>query len=254
MSGPDQTAVYVISSGRPLNVAPMTALLTDPDSPGPVTWVVPADQARTYTEAGARSVIGVDDPPPGASPLSRARNTALDHAEAAGHLCCQVDDDLRALYRLTADRTRAPAQWPTVRQALAAALTGDQAPYLAGIAPTSNPLSARHTQTDWGFVIGSLCLTRPGSGVRFDETLPLKEDYDYTCRHLEAHGRIARLNWLFADMAHYTNRGGAVAYRTAALEARTAARLLERWPDYLKPHPRRDHEVSFRPRPKKASL
>jgi hypothetical protein len=46
-----------------------------------------------------------------------------------------------------------------------------------------------------------------------------------------------------ADYRHYRNPGGAVAYRTDALEDDTAARLLARWPQYLRPNPKRAHEL-----------
>src|SRR5690606_33539004 len=100
------------------------------------------------------AILPVAEPPGGGWMLPRARNAALDHAEDRGLICFQLDDDLRGLYTLDEHRARARASWPQIQDALTAAVTGPRAPYLAGVAPTSNPLSARHTRSDWGFVVG----------------------------------------------------------------------------------------------------
>ena len=44
----------------------------------------------------------------------------------------------------------------------------------------------------------------------------LKEDYDFTCQHIELHGAAVRLNRLFVKALHRVNPGGAVADRSSS--------------------------------------
>jgi len=44
----------------------------------------------------------------------------------------------------------------------------------------------------------------------------LKEDYDFTCQHIEYHGSAVRLNRLFVKALHRINPGGAVADRNSS--------------------------------------
>lgn len=237
--------VYCISAGRPANVPAMQALF----QPDPLTWVVPHPERHDYTAAGAHHVLPVHDPPPGRYALSAARNAALDHAMHHGRICIQTDDDATAFHHLPNKDTKpTPTTWFHVRQALLEGLDGTA--HLSGVPPTENPYFARAKRLNYGFIIGSLCATDTPT-PRWDETLPFKEDYDYTCAHIEAHGRIARMdNWL-ASYRHYSNRGGAVANRTTEAENTLVAALSERWPHYLRPHPTRPSEISFIPQPKR---
>jgi hypothetical protein len=244
VSAPLGHRVYIISAGRPLNVASMHAHLRAEET---VTWVVPEHDGATYREAGARTVLAVPAAE-GVHSLPAQRNAALADARRWGAVCFQIDDDLRSLWLLSPEARRAATTWSTVRDVLSGALRSGPA-HLAGIAPTSNPLSARHTITEHGFVKAGLIAVTPDPPIDFDTTLPVKEDYDYTCRHLARAGQVARVNWVFADFGQYTNRGGVVAYRTPAIEQDACDRLLARWPQYLKQHPKRAGELSFRPRP-----
>jgi hypothetical protein len=243
VSAPRPWRVFVISARRPLNVPAMHQRWFGTTEP--VTWVVPEEDAEAYAAAGAQHLLPVPHPPAGSGryPLPAARNAALHAATAAGQVCIQTDDDLRRLCLLTKDGKRRDVPWPRVRDLLIGALDGSAR--LAGTAPTSNVLSARHTTTRAGFILGSLCATDAAT-PRWDETIPLKEDYDYSCAHITTYGQVARMNWIIPDYAHYSNRGGAVSFRNEQNENETTRLLLARWPQYLKPHPSRPHELSFR--------
>lgn len=234
--------VYCISSGRPGNVPDMQARF----APDPITWVVPRAERWDYTAAGAHTVLPVDAPLPGCFQLTTQRQAALAHATADDTVCIQTDDDCKGFKAIPADGSKPrPAPWPEVRDALLAGLDGRA--HLAGLPPTGNAGFATGRHRDYGFVLASIHAAdtaAPG----WDTTLPLKEDYDYTCSHLAAHGAIARLDMYVANYDHYSNRGGAVALRTPEQETGTAELLLARWPQYLRPHSRRPGELSFIPR------
>jgi len=58
----------------------------------------------------------------------------------------------------------------------------------------------------------------------------LKEDYDFTAQHLRTHGLVCRLNRLEVEAEHYTNGGGAVAYRDPMTEKKNIDRIMRKWP------------------------
>lgn len=238
MTGALPGQVYVISARRPHRVPPMQALGVR------TAWVVPEADVLDYRAVGALTVHGVPEQA-GHSNLCAARNLALELAFAQGEVCVQTDDDLKSLRRRNGDGW-APADLADAVHTLTQVLNATDA-RLAGVPPTGNTYFARPGVQDHVFILGSLCAVAP-SEPRFDETLPLKEDYDFTCRHLHAYGAVARTGDLVADYAHYSNPGGAVAFRTDAMEQATADRLLTRWPQYLRPHARRAHELSVRAR------
>lgn len=223
--------LYCISAGRAQNV-PTVRLRFSPQT---VTFVVPEREKLDYRGCGAERVIAVPEPGPLGGTrrygLTVARNVALQDAAGPSF---QTSDDLKGFKR----HDNAIVTWPTVRAAMLAA-TGT-AGYV-GLPPTANTFFTKPGIKDHVFIIGDLFYS--DGTVQFDETLPLKEDYDYTCRHLERYGKVARVGDYVALYQHYSNRGGAVRYRTDALEHEVTARLLARWPDYLRPHPRRPHEL-----------
>ena len=96
------------------------------------------------------------------------------------------------------------------------------------------------------FVVGSCCAIKPGSGLYFDTNLKLKEDYDYTAQHIAKFGGVLRCDDLLASFSHYSNSGGAVDIRSDH-EERLAIQLLKnKWPEWIKDHPRRRNEVLLR--------
>lgn len=234
--------VYAISAGRPANVPALQALF----APDPVTWVVPHPERHDYATAGAHHVLPVIDPPPGRYALCAARNAAMDHAAEHGAVCIQTDDDCKGFKAIPADGGKpGPTTWPELRNALLDSLTDGT--HLAGVPPTDNAYFARGKLLDYGFIIGSLCATDTDT-VRWDEELPFKEDYDYTCGHLDRYGKVARLDMYVASYQHYSNRGGAVTNRTPAAEMALVDTLTKRWPQYLRPHSRRPGELAFIPK------
>lgn len=236
-----RTAPYTvccISARRPLNVPTVEQNF----APDKVTWFVPSEDANEYRQLTGGTVIAVPTVP-GRFGISVAKNTALRYA--GDGVCIQTADDLKGFQRLQegAKRGAVPTTWPEVRQALLGALEKPGV-HLAGLPPTANPFFSKPGVKEKAFICGDI-LAATGECL-FDETLPLKEDYDFTCRHLEKYGRVARIGDFLVEYAHYKNRGGVVSYRTQQMEAETCARLLERWPQYLHKHPKRKNEVVLR--------
>merc|ERR1712048_600212 len=74
------------------------------------------------------------------------------------------------------------------------------------------------------------------SPCRFDESMTLKEDYDYACSHIHKHGSVLRCNRMVLTVRHYANEGGAVDNRDAAgkRERANIAILQKKWPGVFK--------------------
>jgi len=231
--------VSVISAGRPANVPKMTALV------GAATWYVPEADVAAYAAAGAASVVG-------SGALCRSRNHALDDAFAAGLVCVQLSDDLSRIKKAV-HSTTTPPKVVGVDITFAAAvdeissLMSAVGAELGGCAPTNNPFFSNPDRPcgTHHFIVGDFVVVKP-TVLRFDESLRLKEDYDYTLQHLACVGVVARANTVLTHFAHRTNKGGAVAVRTPELEQASIRQLRERWGDKIRDNPKRPNEILMR--------
>lgn len=208
---------YVISRARPDNVASMRTHLPDVET----TWVVPPEDELAYADAGADRILATVG-------LSAARNLALDDAFADGSTCVQLDDDLKKIETLDLDSR---ATRPTT---LAAAIHSinvvmdEIGARLGGASSTPNPYFVRRPLSTKHFVIGSLSVVKP-TDLRYSTRLRLKEDYDYTLRHIVTYGLVARVDPILPTFQHYSNPGGAVDSRSDEAEQHAIAELRADW-------------------------
>lgn len=196
-------------------------------------WVyfVGNGQGTKYQEKGFTNVIE-------SGGLCESRNAALEYCFAQNKYCVQIDDDLKKIQAFGKDFTVKDTVELLMRDLI------ESKTKLAGVYPVFNKFFASNTISD-GFIIGSFFIAAP-SPIRFDNTLRLKEDYDYTMLHLKEFGKVRRHNYIIADFKHYTNKGGAVDYRNDEVEAETTRILLRRWNGALKPNPNRKNELILR--------
>jgi len=115
---------------------------------------------------------------------------------------------------------------------------------LVGVAPTANAFyyNPEKPYKTNAFIVGDMILVMP-CDLRFDTNMLLKEDYDYTLKHITKYGRVIRADNILAEFAHRTNRGGAVSYRTATLEQVCIAYLKKKWGKKIRDNPRRPNEI-----------
>ena len=114
--------------------------------------------------------------------------------------------------------------------------------YLFGMAPTCNPLNWRKNITYNTFIIGCACGVIT-TDLRFDESLLLKEDYDFTLQHVKKFRRTLRIDKLWVDAKHYAKSGGCTEYRNDILEGAAVSRLKEKWGTWVRDNPRRLNEI-----------
>merc|ERR1711972_719575 len=126
------------------------------------------------------------------------------------------------------------------------ATTGDKKPQLGGLYMLG---SCARTFYGEEFVRQSFCIgdffVVDKSKVRFDESMTLKEDYDFTCAHIKAHGSVLRCQRMTLSVKHYSNSGGAVDERDkkGQKERMNIDILNKKWPGCFRPNPKRKNEV-----------
>jgi len=221
------------------------------------TWYVDAESLEEYRALGLQAVVG--------GKLTAARNMALRDASAEGKACVQVSDDISSweyhdggqitsrdfdsLNAAHAAATRyivSPVAAARFILAKMRACTEKDRPQLGGVymLESCSQTWASEAISRRNFVIGDFFVVDQSS-VRFDESMTLKEDYDFTCSHIKTHGSILRLNRMTLRAKHYSNSGGAVATRDSqGLEERRNIEILQRkWPRAIRKHMKRKNEV-----------
>ncbi|CAE8589110.1 unnamed protein product, partial [Polarella glacialis] len=223
------------------------------------TWYVDEDSVGDYKALGLKAVVG--------GKLTPSRNKALEDARRLNKVCVQVSDDISAWeYR---DGEKAAARDDTLMNAAHAAakrlivspvaaasfilakmrgVPEDRKPKLGGVYMLGScartfcgeAFARKH------FILGDFFVVDKGSSVNFDEKLTLKEDYDFACSHIRAHGGVMRCNRMTLNVKHYSNSGGAVTVRNNDSEKRNIQVLTGKWPNAFRANPKRKNEVIMR--------
>jgi len=209
-------------------------------------WYVDAESLSDYRKLGLNAKVG--------GKLTPARNMALNDAKKQKKVCVQISDDIsrwtyydcdKQDFRGETDFTKANkallgtkkhiiSPLAAAQFILAKMRSDDGKPHLGGVFPTGNATLTLGTE-EFGrhnFILGDFFVAEYSSPCRFDETMSLKEDYDFTCSHLKEHGCVLRCNRMIITVKHSTNAGGAVAARDAQgeKEKMNIAILERKWP------------------------
>jgi hypothetical protein len=189
-----------------------------------------------YIKAGAKEVII-------SGGLMHSRNAALEHCFAEGKICIQLSDDIVKCTLNVFDGKRTHQQ-VTVLSAIEDVIADFAAsPYkFAGFPPTDNPFFALKEKEYNKFIVGDFIIVKPNP-LRFDENMRLKEDYDYTLQHIKEYKGCVRYGKYLNTFKHYSNKGGAVAYRTSDLEQDTINYLINKWGECIVKNTKRENEI-----------
>ena len=220
----------IISSRRPDRVPEMQRHAPD------CTWFVGNGEANDYRMNGAIKVVE-------SGGLCESRNAALETAFKQGLPCVQLSDDLKSIKKAHDKKNIEPYSLNKACKEMLH-LGKTYKAKLVGVAPTANAFYYNPLQPfkQKAFIVGDMIMVFP-CDHRFDENLLLKEDYDFTLKHLQKEGKVLRVNFILAEFAHRTNKGGAVSYRTSMLEKTCIAYLKRKWGKLIRDNPRRPDEI-----------
>lgn len=217
-------------------------------------WYVDADSLQDYKKLGLNAKVG--------GKLTPARNMILDDAKTKKKVAVEISDDIakwlyldcekqdfrgqigfeKANKALVGTRKHCVSPLAAAQFMLAKMRSDPDKPKLGGVFPTSNQAMTLGS-SEYGkhhFILGDFFVAEL-SPCRFDCSMTLKEDYDYTCSHIKTHGCVLRCNRMFLVVKHATNEGGAVANRdTAGLKEKLNIDILQKkWPGVFRINTRR---------------
>jgi len=223
--------VYVISAGRATSLPFEKAALNN------YIFCVKSGEGDQYRAAGCKHVYETGS-------LMQSRNWALDHAFENKNTCVQLSDDIKSVKHnphVTGGKTDA-VRLQNAINVMVEKLHAVKQLRLLGVPPTANAFFAKSSLSKNTFCIGDALFVKP-SEPRFDNNLTLKEDYDFTLQHIDRYGIACRYQRFLWEFQHYSNSGGAVAYRDDAREQKNINYLLRKWPNNLRLNPKRKNEI-----------
>jgi hypothetical protein len=78
------------------------------------------------------------------------------------------------------------------------------------------------------------CMGICNTGLRFDPTYPVKEDYELCLRCLRDDGGVVAARYLFWNNQHWEGDGGCKDYRTQDMEEAAITRLMAQYPGMIR--------------------
>lgn len=103
--------------------------------------------------------------------------------------------------------------------------------YLWGLNVNNDPRSYRHFApiNTTSIILGPFSCHLKGSEIRYDERIPLKEDYDLAIQHLNEYRGILRLNKFHYDCKQSIQAGGCATIRNYKREEEQLKLLQNKW-------------------------
>jgi hypothetical protein len=221
--------IYVISAGR------YDKLKFTNEQKNKYIFCVKNGEKHLYKTHGCKNVFETGT-------LTQSRNAALDMAFNENKICVQLSDDL---IKVTTNKNFLAKKQVDIDFAINQLVNVFQkvnGVYLMGIPPTSNDFFAKSLISKNTFCIGDMLFVKPND-LRFDTSLTLKEDYDYTLQHLNKYQNSFRYQKYLFEFEHYKNKGGAVDYRTEQEEQKNIKILFAKWGNKIKLNPKRKNEI-----------
>lgn len=171
--------------------------------------------------------------------VSRVRNYILDKEfERGADVVCIVDDDMSGIYRFDVnyntnfgyERHRIESEDFIDFVEKHSILCEEFGYKLWGVNCNSDSLSYRHNApfSLTSVILGPFCCHLKND-IRYDEKLPLKEDYDLAIQHLNKHRGILRLNGYHYICEQSTNKGGCASMRNRQREREQFELLQKKW-------------------------
>lgn len=197
---------------------------------------VPALEADAYRLAGARNVVPVPNDIHG---ITRTRNYILN--STSERRVVMIDDDVHQqgwtkLLPHSAHKLRLeePGWHDEFRKLFEIT---EQLGFRIFGTSTESSTRACYPQHPFRFrsYVTASCMGIVNDGrTRFDESYPVKEDYELCARCISEDGGVVNAQYLFWQNAHWTTDGGCKSYRTQAMERDAISRLCKAYPGLVR--------------------
>jgi hypothetical protein len=200
---------------------------------------VPSGEERAYEQGGAQHLVTV---PPSVRGVTATRNFILDYAKDIGETdVVMIDDDVKAqgwveLGRHSLWHVRLPERQWLAEWARLFALSAELGSRIWGVATQSASRSVYPWKPflERSYVTASCMGIRAETGIRFDESFPVKEDYELCLRCMKEDGRVLAARHVYWENAHWADNGGCSGYRTQAMEKDVTERLIAMYPGMIR--------------------
>jgi hypothetical protein len=200
------------------------------------TLFVPEAELDQYKQAASCPVVCVPSEVKG---ITKTRNWILQNTE--DQRVVMVDDDLkvqgwRKLYEeKTRHKKMTAGQW-----------AGEFAKFFEVVedlgwkiwgCKTESSARSVHPYKPFLFraYVTASCMGIVNDGTYlFDETFPVKEDYEIGLRHVKEFGGVLAVRYVYWENSHWDDDGGCKTYRTQVLERKAIRDLMRLYPGMIK--------------------
>ncbi len=201
---------------------------------------VPESEREGYAKGHpGREIVPV---PADVRGITRTRNWILDWAEKRGERwVVMVDDDLKVAgwirlgYAKGKHRKLTSEAWEAEFVRLFEVMEGMS--FRVWGLKTESAIRSTYPYRPFIFhtYLTASCMGILNDGrTRFEESFPVKEDYELGLRLIREDGGILGARYLYWENDHWTREGGCKSYRTQAVEEEAIRRLIAKYPGMIR--------------------
>lgn len=192
---------------------------------------VSRDEEAAYREGNpGADIVAVD--PRRQGNLCRIRNHILDCEMGPGRAVLIIDDDLQGIWRwerLVRRRLETEEEVFAFLRRYTALCIEWGCPAWGVNVNSDGQVYREQTPFSLRSYVGGPFMVHVSHSLRYDERLPLKEDYDFTLQMLNKYRRVLRVNAFYYLTLQMAQVGGCAEYRNAETEMEQLALLQKKW-------------------------
>ena len=195
-------------------------------------FVVDEKEEKAYKKAGIKNVWPV--PSSAQGNIARVRNYILDHAPAefGTENIVMIDDDYSYLGRFNGTKPKKMTGDEAMEFIESIYILAEDADvHLWGLNCMGPDKGSYREMMPFSFklFVGAPFHAHRGNECRYDERIPLKEDYDMTLQVLHRYRKLLRVNYAFYVNKMHSNIGGCASMRTLEIERQQFELLRRKW-------------------------
>lgn len=194
----------------------------------PFVVLVVAEREKLKYEENGNVVIACPDKVQGN--VSRVRNWILDQNKDADCIVI-IDDDMSSISRWQGSEKKylKPEELIELSELATVMCTDAKVKYWGLNCVSDKGAYREHTPFSFVSYIASPISGHVKSPLRYDEELPLKEDYDLTLQHLNKYRGVLRFNAYHYEVKQAEQKGGCASYRNYDREKEQFELLQKKW-------------------------